>query len=180
MERARTEIRTLSQKIRVEEEKIAQSTNGARALLETSITQQKTQRDAAQQEFDQLSQLIAEAEGEVVAKTALRDAKQREFNLKNNERGQLQNDIAAIEQGLRDKWAKYGRNIPQVLRQIDASTWRGNKPIGPLGDFVELDPEQRQWEVPVKVAIGNMMSNWLVENSQDRTTLKDILAANGK
>lgn len=178
MDRARREIRSLSEKIRVEEEKIAQSTNGVRATLEARITQQKTERDLAQQESDQLTQLIIDAEAEAVAKTELRDAKKREFDLKNNERGQLQNQVVAIEQSFSDKWAKYGSNIAKVLREIDATRWRGGKPIGPLGDYVEL--EQREWEIPVKIAIGGMMSNWLVENSEDRAKLKNILTTNGK
>lgn len=117
---------------------------------------------------------INDAESELQTKEALRQAKQTAFASKNHERAQNLNHKQQLEQRLGNKWNIYGNNIGQALKMIDRGTWRGGKPVGPLGDFVEL--KDRKWIVPVKIAIGSLMSAWIVEHADDRQSLKDILA----
>jgi len=127
--------------------------------------------------MEDLSARIAEAEDSEANQQNL-VTKETEFNAKNNERGRFQQQKAQLEQRLTNKWNMYGSRIGEVIQQVDKAEWRGGKPIGPLGDYVEL--RQREWIIPVKVAIGNLMGSWVVEHADDRLKLRDILVHYGK
>lgn len=121
---------------------------------------------------------INDMESELRTKDELLQAKKAEFDSKNNERGQHLNHKQQLEQRLGNKWNIYGKNIGDALKMIERATWRGGKPIGPLGDFVEL--KDRKWIIPVKISIGSLMSAWIVEHADDRQPLRDILVQRGK
>ena len=139
--------------------------------------ERRQEREAAQKGMEDLSARIAEAEDSEANQQNL-VTKETEFNAKNNERGRFQQQKAQLEQRLTNKWNMYGSRIGEVIQQVDKAEWRGGKPIGPLGDYVEL--RQREWIIPVKVAIGNLMGSWVVEHADDRLKLRDILVHYGK
>lgn len=139
--------------------------------------ERRQEREAARKGMEDLNARIAEAEDSEANQQRLA-AKETEFNAKNNERGRFQQQKAQLEQRLTNKWNIYGSRIGEVIQQVDRTEWRGGKPIGPLGDYVEL--RQREWIIPVKVSIGNLMGSWIVEHADDRLKLKDILAHYGK
>ncbi|KAF8305164.1 P-loop containing nucleoside triphosphate hydrolase protein [Clavulina sp. PMI_390] len=176
-DRSRREITRLTTKIKEEELKIQQSNDGTRAALENEIDNTRAARDAAQAALENLTQRRTQAESDKAAKDALMGQKEAEFNAKNNQRGQVKEQIQQLERALADKWSKYGQNIPQVLNMIERASWKASRPVGPLGDFVEL--RDRQWATPVKVAIGNLMSSWAVEHADDRRQLLDMLKQAG-
>ena len=140
--------------------------------------QRRQEREVVQKEMEDLSARIVEAERDAEAKQQDLVAKEAEFNVKNNTRGHFQQQKEQLEQRLANKWNIYGSRIGEVIKQVERTEWRGGKPIGPLGDYVEL--KQREWVIPVKVAIGGLMGSWIVEHADDRLKLRDILAHYGK
>jgi chromosome segregation ATPase len=175
---ARREIESFKARIRVEEEKIQQNADGSRAALEADVVQRRQERESVQKEMEDSSARITETEKDFEAKQQNLAAKEAEFNLKNNERGRYKQQKEQLEQRLANKWNIYGSRIGEVIKQVDGTQWRGGKPIGPLGDYVEL--RQREWIIPIKVAIGNLMGSWIVEHADDRPKLRDILVHYGK
>lgn len=172
--RARQEVESLTKKIHTEEEKIQQSTDGTRAALEADIAEHKAERYQIQQKMQELTVRINEIDANSQTTEQLVQQKKTEFDTKNHERGQHQGQKAQLEQRLNNKWNIYGNSIGEVIKMVDKTRWRGIKPIGPLGDYVEL--KQREWIIPVKIAIGSLMSSWIVEHADDRIELKRILA----
>lgn len=123
--------------------------------------------------MDNAASQLRDRELEIQTQDAARKEKETEFNDLNNQRGRLQDQKEALNGRLADKWNVYGRGIKQVIEQVERQRWKGVKPIGPLGDYVEL--RDRSWDVPIKIAVGSLMSAWIVDDPEDRRTLKDIL-----
>lgn len=175
---AESEIRQLKTRIRSEEEKIRQSTGGARQADENRLVTLQAEHASAMEAMRTAESRANEAEEEATTKNKESEAKAADFQKVYNELGTLKAQATDLEKGLANKWTAYGNNIPRVLKQIEAAQWRGKKPIGPLGDYVEL--VQKDWIVPVKLSIGGAMSSWLVENNDDQKQLRGILTNNQK
>lgn len=79
------------------------------------------------------------------------------------------------EQAGRDSLSRFGRGLDRVLADIDRQTWRGVKPIGPIGRHVKLKSNDRGVRLLFTHLLGNLMTGFIVTNSQDRGNLQDLL-----
>lgn len=70
----------------------------------------------------------------------------------------------------------FGNNLPQVRSRIDQMQWYGQKPVGPLGLFVNLrDSSDQQWAEVMRIALGRLMPSFAVTDPRDRQPLHDLL-----
>ena len=73
--------------------------------------------------------------------------------------------------------AIYHRNMPRLVQQVQVAHWHGERPVGPLGQFVKLkDP---YWARALRAMIGWTMHAWAVTTERDRTQLQRMFKENG-
>lgn len=80
-------------------------------------------------------------------------------NLKNSERGKLD---------------AFGKHMSRILNDISSSNdFKGHKPIGPVGTLIAL--KEPIWGSVLETALTRVLDGFIVENHDDRATLKSIL-----
>lgn len=95
---------------------------------------------------------------------------------------QIQNcekTINSAKEKERDKYVPFGRNIGQVLQRIASMKWRGDTPLGPLGQYVTAkDP--KTWGETLRSQLAQYLIAFAVTNAADRAQLKKLLVESGK
>ncbi|KAF8959619.1 hypothetical protein BDZ97DRAFT_1385347 [Flammula alnicola] len=74
---------------------------------------------------------------------------------------------------MEDPLSQYGKNMQDVMKFIDDTQWRGQKPMGPLGIFVRLENAD-YWNV-MRQHIGKLLLSFAVTDSRDIGPLRAIL-----
>lgn len=73
--------------------------------------------------------------------------------------------------------AIYHRNMPRLVQQVQVANWFGEKPVGPLGQYVKL--KNPVWASPLRAMIGWTMHTWAVTTERDRTQLHRMFKEHG-
>lgn len=73
--------------------------------------------------------------------------------------------------------AIYHRNMPRLVQQVQAAYWSGEKPVGPLGQYVKL--KNPVWAPALRAMIGWTMHAWAVTTERDRTQLHRMFREHG-
>jgi chromosome segregation ATPase len=73
--------------------------------------------------------------------------------------------------------ASYHRNMPRLVQQVQAAHWYGEKPVGPLGQYVKL--KNPVWTLALRAMIGWTMHAWAVTTERDRTQLHRMFKEHG-
>ncbi|TKA49882.1 hypothetical protein B0A49_10820, partial [Cryomyces minteri] len=69
--------------------------------------------------------------------------------------------------------AAYNRNMPNLLRAVNAETRLREKPVGPIGQHVRLlEPE---WSSIIETTFGNTLESFVVTNRQDQHLLRELM-----
>lgn len=77
-----------------------------------------------------------------------------------------------------DKMAAFVSDARTVFHRIEQRRWHGQKPIGPLGQFVTLtDPT---WANLMRSQLGSQMQAFAITDPKDRAPLKEILNSTHK
>ncbi|KZT09323.1 P-loop containing nucleoside triphosphate hydrolase protein [Laetiporus sulphureus 93-53] len=122
-----------------------------------SITAEKTQKQAEQQEVHRKGNKMNED----------RETLRQRMN-------DCQGQLARCAERERNKLAPFGNQMDQVLQDIQRTQWFGNKPVGPLGMYVNVkDPQQ--WAALFRVTLGSLMSAFAITDPRDRATLHNLL-----
>ncbi|KAF9505772.1 hypothetical protein BS47DRAFT_1306174 [Hydnum rufescens UP504] len=175
--KAEEEIKLLTDKIREEEQKLEDDLSGKRAELEKQILQVRERITENESSASRIDQQIQEAEQQVTEKEAALASLERAQRDDIHAHGEATKNVKAYQERLAGKFNAFGSNVPKILNAIANRQWRGDKPIGPIGTYVELI--NRKWVDVVKIAIGNHMSSWIVTDTDDFYPLKKILEETG-
>jgi chromosome segregation ATPase len=73
--------------------------------------------------------------------------------------------------------AIYHRNMPRLVQQVQAAHWYGEKPVGPLGQYVKL--RNPIWAQALRAMMGWTMHAWAVTTERDRTQLHRMFKEHG-
>ncbi|KAF9524403.1 P-loop containing nucleoside triphosphate hydrolase protein [Crepidotus variabilis] len=161
------------------------------------------QREAFQQEIGKLRAAAEELKSErltlqtdlTTSKYRLEDAKAREtiskkdLQQKKKEDADLLDGYNKLKEMIAsrgDPLTVFGKNVGKVLNAIEEENkkggWKGAKPIGPLGMYVELcltEEENRKYAEVLRQLIGYLLRAWAVQDARDLTKMRAILKANG-
>ena len=176
--KAEAEISLLRDKIREEEQKLEDDLSGKRAKLEKQIVQVRDRIAENELSMSQIETQIQDAELQIREKEATLASVERTRGEEIQAHGQATQAVKAYQERLASKFSAFGKNIPQIFTAIAGRDWRGEKPIGPIGTFVEL--LDRKWIDVIKIAIGYHMSSWIVTDAADYKPMKRILDEIGK
>lgn len=162
-----------------EQQKAEASTQGKRDSINQRLVKAQEDLQAAEGSLDSIRSQAAGIRAESEGFKSKGPALEKEVKaLQENIRG-IEHSLASCDEREKDKLAPYGRNMDKVLDAINQATWRGQKPIGPLGMYVSLK-DKGKWAELLRSQLGNLMTSFAVTDARDRKALSDILKSHGK
>jgi len=124
-----------------------------------------------------LADLDGRKEAETVAQTELQGLQEPMKRNKDKLRG-IDQQIDQLKQiAEKGGLAIYHRNMPRLVQQVQAAHWFGERPIGPLGQYVKL--KNPLWAPALRAMIGWNMHAWAVTNERDRMQLHRMFKEHG-
>ena len=109
---------------------------------------------------------------------------QRTYEGQLAERDRVSDELRTAERNMQnlnssnaDQLQLFGQGVRETVAEIErqSRSWRGQKPIGPLGKYIKLkDP---RWGRVVEGVLGATLNAFLVETVEDEYRLRDILKA---
>lgn len=78
-----------------------------------------------------------------------------------------------------DALVPYGRNIKSILQKISSMRWFGEKPLGPLGQFVKAK-DAVKWGDILRTQLSSLLCAFAVTDARDRVPLKKLFQETGK
>lgn len=88
----------------------------------------------------------------------------------------LASSIQNLQASKKNSLQRFGRYVPQLLREIDSAVARGHfrkRPKGPLGSMIKL--KDQRWALATEVCLGGNLYSYLVDNDQDAKTLRQVM-----
>lgn len=126
-------------------------------------------------------QALADLDGRKEAETAAQSELQGLQDPMKRNKDKLQGIDDQIEQlkqiAEKGGLAIYHRNMPRLVQQVQAAQWYGEKPIGPLGQYVKL--RNQVWAPALRAMIGWTMHAWAVTTERDRAQLHRMFREHG-
>lgn len=89
----------------------------------------------------------------------------------------LSTSIQNLQASKKNSLQRFGRHVPQLLREIDAAVSKGRfkkRPKGPLGSLMKL--KDQRWDLATESCLGSLLLAFLVDNDQDARTLRQIMS----
>ncbi|CAE6468016.1 unnamed protein product [Rhizoctonia solani] len=177
LQQCNSAIKELTDKINIEESKLQDDRRGLREKLnldmERVMKQSKTEESnlsECQANIKNLSQLIQTKQAERREISASREKIREAIS-------SVQHNIKRLEDSQRNVINRFGSNLQHALVDIDRHTWKGQKPLGPLGQYVEL--KDGRWAELMRIYLGNLMASFAVTDARDREPLSRILQNHG-
>ncbi|KAF3236445.1 Structural maintenance of chromosomes protein 6 [Orbilia oligospora] len=66
----------------------------------------------------------------------------------------------------------YGQNIPKLIEAIGRTSWKAEKPIGPIGLFVKL--KDKKWSSIVERQLGRVLTGFITSSLEDKDRLMSL------
>ncbi|KAH7345701.1 P-loop containing nucleoside triphosphate hydrolase protein [Rhizoctonia solani] len=177
LQQCHSAIKDLTEKINAEEAKLQDGRRELRDKLNLDMERVMKQTKAEESNLSEcqaniknLSQLIQTKQVEKREISASKDKLQNDINA-------AQHNIQRLEDSQRNAINKFGSNLHRALADIDQHTWKGQKPLGPLGQFVEL--KDGRWAEVMRIYLGTLMASFAVTDARDREPLSRILQKHG-
>lgn len=158
--------------IRVETEKINKVQGGSREVLEAQLTQ-------LEQRKIEIEKNLSEIQNQSMEINTFQERERSEIQARvqelNEELRQADNYISDIRknQNNSDPLFNYPENYRQLVKMMteNRNQFR-NPPIGPLGRYVSIKPEHKEWANFIDVTIGVGLNTFIVQNYEDLQTLR--------
>jgi chromosome segregation ATPase len=87
--------------------------------------------------------------------------------------------IKSAKEREQDVLVPYGRNIKSILEKINCMRWAGEKPLGPLGQYVKAKDAAR-WGDILRTQLSSLLCAFTVTDARDRAPLKKLFIETGK
>jgi len=161
-----------------EEKKLSEVAEGKKEKLLEDVKEKEMVISEKEKRIEDLRKSIhSHADTERAKKGVIDKAQAEDKELRDTIVG-CDSSIKNLADAARNGLNRYGRNLQNVLQQIDNQQWNGRKPVGPFGHYVKLkDP---RWKLVLQTQLGRYMTSFVVENSADRHKLLGILKQSGK
>lgn len=78
-----------------------------------------------------------------------------------------------------DSLLPYGRNMKSVLEKVNGMRWCGEKPLGPLGQYVKAR-DAAKWGDILRSQLLSLLCAFAVTDARDRAPLKKLFHETGK
>jgi chromosome segregation ATPase len=163
------------------ETRIAEETR--RMEVHTQARREETMRklEKARAEVDLADAQIKEIVAREEAKRAENERIKNEGTQQEVAKNKAQQRIMEIQEMMKqckkqqdNAFVPYGKNIKELVEQIGQMQWHGEKPLGPLGLYVQVkDPEL--WADLLRSQLVQYLTAFAITDARDRPQLKRLL-----
>lgn len=159
-----------------EERRLEEKNGGSYAERVRELESQKTAAKAASDSVKE------HAEAEIGLKSAIAESEAAQTRHK-NARGPLQSQVTDTERRLQELRSNssrhdvYGPKMPQLLKAIQHDSGFRVKPIGPLGNHVQL--RKPTWSSILEKFFGNSLNGFVVSSKEDQERLTGTMRRMG-
>ncbi|KAH9904593.1 P-loop containing nucleoside triphosphate hydrolase protein [Xylariomycetidae sp. FL2044] len=177
LDHASTNISDLQAKISAEEQRLEQREGGILA--------------AKQKEQEEANQAVKAIEESIATHNSSLPALKREFveaeenaqrsgedvETKRREVAALENRVRMLSQSRGDRLAGYDRKMPQLLKSIENDGGFREKPIGPIGSYIQLT--QPKWSGILEKILNPRLNAFVVTSKSDHDRLSGLARKTG-
>ncbi|ORY67075.1 P-loop containing nucleoside triphosphate hydrolase protein [Pseudomassariella vexata] len=165
--------REYEKKIEDEERSLEEVNGGALAVKKQELEDAKEAVTSANVKLvehsattKRLEEEYKSAEKELQEATGLLEQKRAEVS-------GAESRLRSLTQNRGDIFAGYERGVPQLLKMIDGDDGFHQKPIGPLGMYIQLT--QPKWSAILEATFGGHLNSFIVANRSDYTRLRGYM-----
>lgn len=162
-------VKDIERKIREEEQRLEDVNGGALAEKQSELDSAKKVvediREALKAHSNTTPSLLEElneAQKKVAESDELVAQKKKEVS-------DAESRLQTLSQNRGDPLAAFDRQMPQLLRIIDSDSSFSQKPIGPIGTFIQLT--KPQWSAILEKVFGGNLNGFIVASKRDQTRL---------
>ncbi|KAI1804603.1 P-loop containing nucleoside triphosphate hydrolase protein [Daldinia bambusicola] len=166
---ASQKVKEYERKIREEEQRLEELNGGALAAKQKELDDAKRAVD----EIRESQRTHAERSSSLYNE---RDEAQRKAQESEDLVGQKRQEVQAAESRIRtlsqnrsDPLAGFEPQVPQLLRLIDSDSGFSQKPIGPIGTYIQLT--KPKWSSILEKIFGTSLNGFVVASKPDQTRL---------
>ncbi|KAI8148037.1 P-loop containing nucleoside triphosphate hydrolase protein [Fennellomyces sp. T-0311] len=152
------------------QEASSQAMNDARQAKLDALNEKKSQKEEKLLDY---KRQIGDLEVLVGEHTAARKAfNGRDVEIETRKRNTMQK-LQDLRNQKGDRLRSFGRNVPQILQDIQRETRWKRRPVGPMGRFLTL--KHMEFSETMEIVLGKFLNAFLVENYEDRKLMSAIL-----
>ena len=171
-------ITRVDRQIEAEAKRMAAHSNERRDRARAKLEDAKKAIEDAEERLKSLEDQGREKEEAVKEARHAMDRSQASLNQAKNRVQECESQIKAARDSEKNALAPYGNNVEAVIRDVQKTSWHGQKPLGPLGRFVKL--KDSRWADVLRVNLSGAMVSWAITDARDRGPLKALLERHGK
>jgi len=179
LETTKNQILEIDQQIEKESRRMAQQTQSKHDETQRKIEEERGISDRCDK---RLKDIMMEIKDTGLEKDRIKEQGDEAEKKLSSLRDQIQHCEAMIKTAKErehDALVPYGRNMKMLLEKINNIRWFGEKPLGPLGQFVKAK-DAGTWGDVLRSQLSSLLSAFAVTDARDRTPLKKLFQDTGK
>lgn len=170
---ATTAVKDFEEKVAAEERRLEEATGEAILSKNRELEQAKGHVTNIENDISNAKEQEKELLNQVDETKKARDAKAVECSNKRDEITVAEQALRTSERDQGSIYAGYERKVPELLRMIERETRFQNKPVGPLGAYVQLlKPE---WSSILEKTFGNILNAFIVQSMAEQKLLQSFM-----
>lgn len=166
-----TQVEEHEQAIVNEQKKIDEANGGSREAMSQRLSMLKQQLEQMIQKRDEIQDKLHALSGTSPELEALN----REYEELKKVKMSLEDKFKGLERAKNDSYAAFGLNIKFLMRDIENETRWHKKPIGPLGYYVSVKSDYKEYNDLINAALQNTLDSYVVYNENDRRLLTQFM-----
>ncbi|TBT98944.1 chromosome segregation ATPase [Hamiltosporidium tvaerminnensis] len=152
-------------------ENISKYLNSDDKRVEKDIKNKKNKILEFEKDFEKLLEIKNEALEEEKKCFEAVNLEMKSINEQNNKIFQLKNQISYFEKVEKNLISFFNENMPNIMNEIKSLKTK-DRIIGPIGLYIQL--KEHKWYKPVSIILKDIISSFIVFNSEDRESLNNI------
>ncbi|KAF9257497.1 P-loop containing nucleoside triphosphate hydrolase protein [Marasmius fiardii PR-910] len=167
-------ITEMQQAIDQELQRMASNTQAKRDEYQRKLMVAKAAVAEDEEKRKEMEDIIRGLEGEVKQYQMEGQSTTTQLDTLRKRIEECQGMIQRCSQMESNRYVAYGNNISAVLQKIANTRWRGDRPLGPLGEFVKVK-DGKKWSRLLRQQLGRYLTAFAVTNAQDQKALRAML-----
>ena len=172
-------IEDLQQQIDNETQRMAANTQAKRDEHQRKLATAKEAVDTEEAKLKEIAAEIRTLVDDLASVKKEGEAKDAELEQLRQKITHCQNMIARCNDLEKNRYVAYGNGISLVLQKINQMKWHGQKPLGPLGEYLKVK-DSKKWAPLLRRQLGRLLTAFAVTDPRDQRMLKGILSETKK
>lgn len=173
----RQEIKACEAKISSEEQRLGESTGGARAAKEAEHEEASREAQEITDKITLFNQQLPELQAEVG--TAQQESKrQKQFiEAKRQAIVETESSLRDLQKNTTSKYSGYDQDMINLVKEVERHTGFESKPVGPLGAHIKL--LRPEWSGIMEKTLGEALNAFVVRSKRDQSLLSSLIRKRG-